>query len=1687
MRIVNAATGEEVRRYDNVDQILQINDLYEGTYNVQISSADHSSFQGVVNIESGTIRQLEAFMPRETVKYHWTVETIEVEDITHITLESEFETDVPVPVVTMDPPVLEFADLGYGDSKVINLKVTNHGFIQVEDVLIDLPDPEGYIVEPAVDSLEILAAKSSESIPVTITRLPLDAQLSMRAAENSVQSSASSDISITSAPSCIDSGTIEYKYECGPNGVLRKVPIVYDGLPCEDNPTPPSSGVYISGGSGGFGIGGGGGGGGGVSSGPTYRYIPNPKESNTNPCGDNGPPPDDCWPELFELAQDGVIFGLGFVPGLGLLAPILDAGEDWLGDSEPAATGMGRILQAGYGASVVVLLEGEALGKVIPVLGSIPELIGDVSDLFQCIGKLESVSLQLANMADGEFYPLAKKELSATSAQQSLISSNNINDILNDDRFDGILRLNEYFTRVLDYTNFVTYILGDVRWFEVEDSTALDAFITYVSDQAFILEPIIDISQVPLPSDAPADLVDAFIEHFNRTVDYYKQGKFNLGDLEVGDNTDFIALDVVIKLFEKLAGPVDAPQEVLDQITAYDEELTNDVLQAVTEYQIEKNKQVDGVCATVKLRIEQDVVMSRTAFLGSLDIEAGDHALKNLDLDIVIYDANDNIVANNIFGVTNTALQGIGALDGAANLNADQTLHAEYTMLPSSLAAPDGPASYSIGGQISYVEDGVVVNSVLNPVEIDVLPQAELIIDYFQQRDVVGDDPFTDEIEPSNPFVLGVQIHNQGKGDASNLRIESAQPKIIENDKGLLIDFKIIGSQIDGQESTQGLNADFGDITAGDTKNGLWYLESTLQGKFVSYDAKFEHVNGLGIPKLSLIKAVNIHELMRSGDVDQDGKTDFLVNDTPDLLDAPDTLYLGNSTQAGVSVIGASISNFQPMTETATATIIPTDKSNGWDYFSAIDPGNGSYIVKSISRADGSLLTSDQFWQTDRTFSNAAVQPVYENRLHILDNQVTASYVVTYEFIGGNQPNNLPVVDSISINVDEDSQNNTIGFALPTDADGDALTITVTSLPESSMGWVTKADGTEITVGSVLSEAELQGLLYETHANANGDGGFLTYNVSDGKDSVSGSAHFTIASVNDDPILVAPLVDQAVKYDTLSWNYDASPLFSDVDAADSLNYGAMLANGAPLPAWLQIGAGSGLLTGAPGLSDRGTYAVTITATDTHGASIAASMTIAVTMFDADQLLVSTAGNDVLTGTLANDTVTYAYATAPVTVSLAVTTPQNTQNTGGAGLDTLTDIDNLIGSDFNDNLIGNTQNNALEGGAGNDTLNGGTAADSLIGGLGDDFYNVDNEADTVIENINEGTDKVSSSVTYTLSANVENLTLTGVSAINGTGNDQANIIVGNVASNQLNGGAGNDTLNGAAGADSLIGGLGDDFYNVDNEADTVIENINEGTDKVSSTVTYMLSPNVENLTLWGTSAINGTGNDLANRIVGNAASNQLNGGAGNDMLNGAAGADSLIGGLGNDFYNVDNEADTVIENINEGIDKVSSSATYTLSANVENLTLRDASAINGTGNDLANVIIGNTGTNQLDGGAGNDTLDGGLGNNVLTGGTGNDSFKFTTTGHIDKITDYNVANDTIKLENAVFTALTTTGALAASQFKIGTSALDADDFIIYNNTTGALLYDADGSGLGAAVQIATLTGGLALTNADIVVI
>ncbi len=244
-------------------------------------------------------------------------------------------------------------------------------------------------------------------------------------------------------------------------------------------------------------------------------------------------------------------------------------------------------------------------------------------------------------------------------------------------------------------------------------------------------------------------------------------------------------------------------------------------------------------------------------------------------------------------------------------------------------------------------------------------------------------------------------------------------------------------------------------------------------------------------------------------------------------------------------------------------------------------------------------------------------------------------------------------------------------------------------------------------------------------------------------------------------------------------------------------------------------------------------------------------------------------------------------------------------------------------------------------------------------------------DTVVENPGGGNDTVVAYVDYTLPANVENLTLAGYEDLDGMGNSLNNVIRGNYY--------GDNVLDGGIGADTMAGDGGSDTYIVDNVGDLIVEEgYSYGIDLVLSSVTYSLSPYVDNLTLTGSGNINGSGNELNNELRGNA------------------GINVLTGGDGNDTYFVDS-GDSVVEGLDAGHDRVESSATHTLSDNVEDLTLTGNGNINGTGNGLNNVLIGTNklpgtgGQNVLTGGDGNDTLDGKTGVDTLAGGLGDDLY------------------------------------------------------------------------------------------------
>ena len=223
----------------------------------------------------------------------------------------------------------------------------------------------------------------------------------------------------------------------------------------------------------------------------------------------------------------------------------------------------------------------------------------------------------------------------------------------------------------------------------------------------------------------------------------------------------------------------------------------------------------DGICARVRLRLEQDAVLTRDAFRATLEvINSSSDSLQDLGVAVVI-SSPEHQDATELFDIKVSQLTSVSAVDGTGVIGVATTGKCSWILIPTRDAAPVVATLYLVSGTLHYSQNGIIVNVPLAEVPITVYPSPLLKLDYFHQRDVFADDPFTEQIEPSIPYSLGVMVQNAGNGTARNFHIVSAQPKIVENEKGLLIDFKLIATEVAGQNLTPSLTANFGDIGPG--------------------------------------------------------------------------------------------------------------------------------------------------------------------------------------------------------------------------------------------------------------------------------------------------------------------------------------------------------------------------------------------------------------------------------------------------------------------------------------------------------------------------------------------------------------------------------------------------------------------------------------------------------------------------------------------------------------------------------------------------------------------------------------------------------------------------------------------------------------------------------------------------------
>lgn len=444
----------------------------------------------------------------------------------------------------------------------------------------------------------------------------------------------------------------------------------------------------------------------------------------------------------------------------------------------------------------------------------------------------------------------------------------------------------------------------------------------------------------------------------------------------------------------------------------------------------------DGTCARVRLEIPQEAVVTRSAFRATLTLTNSEsvRVLDGIRVEIEIRDANGER-ATRRFAISPPELTGIDDVDGTGSVAPMTTAKASWTIVPTRDAAPIEPAPYDFGGTLSYTLDGVTVVVPLYPDRLTVVPDALLSFKYFLQRDVYSDDPHTSDIvEPTEPFTLGLMVHNAGFGTARSLRITSAQPKIVDNVRGLLIDFRIVGAEVGGRSFSPSLTADFGDLDPGATAVARWLMTSSLQGHFVEYNARYEHVSSLGDPRVSLIDSLEVFELIhavRAAAPSDDGLPDFMTNQLspttvppdplevpsgpgadPDRLDLPDTVHLSDGrVETVTTILDAVVTPFPAEVRVEVSDAVPS----GWTYIKIPDPFNGQLLLTEAHRSDGTdLLLGYNAWQTDRTFIDYEGQAVRLHRIHFFDRGGDGNYTLVFRG-GAGVPGSLSFASTTAV------------------------------------------------------------------------------------------------------------------------------------------------------------------------------------------------------------------------------------------------------------------------------------------------------------------------------------------------------------------------------------------------------------------------------------------------------------------------------------------------------------------------------------------------------------------------------------------------------------------------------------------------------------------------------------------------
>lgn len=577
------------------------------------------------------------------------------------------------------------------------------------------------------------------------------------------------------------------------------------------------------------------------------------------------------------------------------------------------------------------------------------------------------------------------------------------------ENFNYIFRLNNNIIEIYNefYPNSLLY---EKEGFELFNNLMLP----YYSSIIEISESEAEIIKSNFENlDIPFEAIDNIINRWNQTVIAW-----NNDVLEPNVNHP----NIINKVHLEDIG--DDIAEICDDVNAMGYDLMYDLavdLYDIIEYELGESS--NSVCSTVTVRFSQKMTMTREAFEGTFIVHNGHDSqpMEAIGLNFIVKDEDGNDCTN-LFQINTLSLNNITGIDGYGSLGAGMDGVAKIQFIPTKQAAPTEPKVYFFGGTFSFVDpytsDELVYD--LYPVDLTVHPSPDLYVDYFMQRDILGDDALTlDRVEPSIPAELAVIINNKGAGVAKNVTLETAEPEIVDNDKGLAIDFAMCGASFNGNEAQLGLmSIPFGNIESGQMAVGEWLFTSSLLGHFVSYEANVIHNNSYGNPDLSLVSHLDIHELIHPiyayGNLD-DGINDFLVNDDPDAYDMPDTIYFSHGGKTAVGIVD-DISFDHYVTPQDTIVTLSINPSRiGWNYGITDDPGMDKYeLVSCVRTSDNQVIPLNNVWQTFVTIPDES-DPIYENKLHIVDTLSNDAQNFTYILVYRLKSNLLDVEEIAGI------------------------------------------------------------------------------------------------------------------------------------------------------------------------------------------------------------------------------------------------------------------------------------------------------------------------------------------------------------------------------------------------------------------------------------------------------------------------------------------------------------------------------------------------------------------------------------------------------------------------------------------------------------------------------------------------